>query len=658
VRPVIFLAADGLVALNAVCALSLLRLRGGLDAILGFAILALAQVFISLLIAGAFLGSLHSTTVVAVTAVCSVLLLGIRVILRGFSLGLPVVGSTRGALARVFSFVRMEARQSPWSFCLVALAVATYAWRAIVAFALPPYAFDALWYHLTTVAGWIQAGKITPSHLSGLSALYPANAELYFTWPSVFLHDDTLTKFVQFGFALIGGLAVAGIACMMGASKRGGAAACSLFLLMPLIISQANTNYNDVAAASAFLVALYFVLRFLSGQPFTQSREKHQKEERLYRPVARSADLLLGGIAAGITLGTKQVSILYVTVLGVLLLTHLVLAVARKRIPTSSAVRCLLMFIVPAFMFGSYWYLHNWLQYGDPIYPLGLRVLGVSIFRGMSFSDLLTPAPGGGPLWREMARSWYGELVGWPKGWTYSYDGRYGGFGPPEAFLGVPLALVLVIAMFRRNMAFLVNFILVVAVILLLQPYKWWTRFTIVPIGVVSILAIVYVVEKSPALVSRLLQVASLILVCIGVWYSNYHIETGLGPAVTASEVVRLASDPPTIGYLDPEFSWVDRLGPHQAIAVDTGSPGPANAPRFLFFYPLFGSGFEHRVIPLSGKTSTAVVHLLRKENTRYAFVSRGGFYDSLLKNDRGCFENIEQDQNSRLYVLRGSCLP
>ncbi len=175
---------------------------------------------------------------------------------------------------------------------------------------MPPYGYDALNYHLPTVVTWIQGQRIVATPLNECCAHYPAGGELLFAWSVIFLQDVAWADSVQIGFAVAGAVAVGGIARTAGFTPAGGLAASSLFLLTPVVLAQANTAYVDVIFASAFLIAVHFVHRCMSGAP--------------------TASLLFpAGLATAICLGSKPNGVL-ATVILILSVCLLLLAQRRK----------------------------------------------------------------------------------------------------------------------------------------------------------------------------------------------------------------------------------------------------------------------------------------------------------------------------------------
>jgi hypothetical protein len=177
--PLLFLGASAFVCTSATLGVSLLRLRSWIELVLAWWVVACTVVVVTVLMAGAALDHLSAGLVLALNAAV-VGLMGLAWLALGgrrrpFLFASPV---RAGVLVPAL-------RRDPWALVLVAVAFAEVLWRLTIAYLMPPYAADALWYHLTTVAGWLQAGRIGPSQLSIWSTVYPYNGELLFTWPAL-----------------------------------------------------------------------------------------------------------------------------------------------------------------------------------------------------------------------------------------------------------------------------------------------------------------------------------------------------------------------------------------------------------------------------------------------------------------------------------------
>ncbi len=153
-------------------------------------------------------------------------------------------------------------RRRPWAAGLVLLAGLALGWQLVVALVLPPYAYDALTYHLTTVATWVQHGDVAPSPLSLCCAYYPATPELLIAFPVPLQGSDVLVNTVQVPFVLLGAVATAGLARTAGSRRSAAAAAGALFAVTPTVLTQAPTDYVDVLQTALVLAALHSVTRF------------------------------------------------------------------------------------------------------------------------------------------------------------------------------------------------------------------------------------------------------------------------------------------------------------------------------------------------------------------------------------------------------------
>jgi hypothetical protein len=125
---------------------TVLPLRGAVDRLLAAGVIATSQIAGSMLIAGALVGALRPGAVLLVNAAVALaaftLTWGRR---RDFDLALPSPSAAWGAI-----------RAHLWASSLVFLAAVVLAWRLLVSYVYPSSGWDALAYHLTAVAGWLQ----------------------------------------------------------------------------------------------------------------------------------------------------------------------------------------------------------------------------------------------------------------------------------------------------------------------------------------------------------------------------------------------------------------------------------------------------------------------------------------------------------------------
>lgn len=560
----LLLLACTVLAVAAGLTTALLQPDSGLDAAITFGVVAAAGVAALVLVAGTT-GMLTAQVVLALTA--------------GWALGAGVLAA-RAGLPRLplRQLQRTVIRHHPWETAVVILAVLALGWQLLVALVLPPFAFDAITYHLTIVATWVQAENVDPTPLSLCCAYYPATSELLFTWPALFLGTDSLVDTVQIGFAALGALAVGGIARSAGLPARGAAAAAGLFAVTPIVLVQAPTNFADVTVAACALAALHALVRFAkTGAP---------------------PRLLVAGLATGLVLGIKGIGIVWGAVLMVGAIALAVRAWRTGTISRRAAGIAATTFLIASLTLGSYWYVRNWVETGNPAYPFRVEVADAVVFDGpLRVDDVLTEPDVGAddPRPATVVRSWATDLDFWNQG-SYDYQQRSGGLGPLWVWLGLPLLIWLAVVLVRRRNPALVA-LAAVALVLLIQPYAWWSRFTIPLAGVGAIAVSAATLWAPRAWMRRLVRAAALALAVCGVALASFAVDPAArAPQMTALDVLKLAGKPSqerTVGRLFfPEYRFLERVPDDAVVVVDL------RAVPVRFVYPLFGPSFERRVLP------------------------------------------------------------
>ncbi|KPJ62276.1 MAG: hypothetical protein AMS15_04395 [Planctomycetes bacterium DG_23] len=258
-------------------------------------------------------------------------------------------------------------------FIIALIGVLAYLGLVISLF-LPPLSWGPLNYHLAFPAEWLISGRIeiVPFSFGDHTDTYaPSNVELWYLWLLVPLKSDLLAKVGQFPIYLLGALGVYGICRELGMKRQAGTLGALLFLLTPDIFRQGFTAEVDVAVACFFLLVVYFLLLSLRKEGISH--------------------LFLAGLAMGLFLGSKYLSGAYALILTPLFVYALVekgRASLKKR-PEGSAsgglgqsARGALLFILGAFVSGSYWYLRNLILTGSAFYPVSVKVFGITLMPG------------------------------------------------------------------------------------------------------------------------------------------------------------------------------------------------------------------------------------------------------------------------------------
>ncbi len=133
----------------------------------------------------------------------------------------------------------------------------------------------------------------------------------------------------------------------------------------PLLLFSFEPNVDTIFVAG-YLTAAYFFLR-------------------AWRDTGTVADHLLGGLAAGLALGTKAVGVVFVPpLIGVALLALWL----RPRAHRAKVLRTLVTLAAPL-LSGGFWYARNALLTGNPLYPLEIQMFGRSIVPGWYLSEAM-----------------------------------------------------------------------------------------------------------------------------------------------------------------------------------------------------------------------------------------------------------------------------
>ena len=474
-------------------------------------------------------------------------------------------------------------RQRPWATALLALAGSALAWQVVVGLVLPPYAFDALTYHLTTVFSWVQRGDIAPTSLSLCCAYYPATPELIIALPVLLLGDISLVGIVQVPFVILGAVATAGMARSMGLSRSAALAAGALFAMTPAVLTQASTQYVDVMLAALVMAALHELIRYAA----TGAAER----------------LVLAGVSTGLVLGFKGVGFIWAFVLFAAAIAAVGIVVRNGRSGATAALKALAAAAGLGGALGGWWYIRNGVMTGNPIYPFVVRISDRILFPGsVDLGKTLTlPVAGADAPWPfAILLSWAADLDFWHQG-SYDYQQRLGGLGPVWAWLGIPALTVMTVILFRRRHLGVLP-IAAAAIVLLVQPYAWWARFTL-PLAALGAIAVAFAATTAPWRWARtVLQASALALASAGAIQSSYVVDAeGRAADLPASEVVALIGQPAKARSLwrlfHAEYAFLEFVPENATIRVDL------HARPVRFVSPLFGPRLTRRVVPTQGSS-------------------------------------------------------
>jgi hypothetical protein len=328
---------------------------------------------------------------------------------------------------------------------------------AAVAIALPIAAYDALSYRIPTVAAWLDDGRVAwVTSDDPVRNGYPLGQEAVSAVVAAATGSLRFAAATSFLYVAAGALAIAFAAEACGVRRSVANAAGALFLLVPVVILNAPSGYVDAAfgAATVALVCLAAVL--------------HRSPKRDVWLAAAT------GMAAAHVLALKGNGVVFVAVTAVMLLVS---SSPRRSSNLAVALACALP--------GAFWALRNVVHTGNPLFPVDVRFAGHTLFHGVgSVAQILDEANNTPPAFRtlggigRMIRTWFES-----NGPATDFDDRFAGLGLAWPTLALPALLGFgwhAVRGGRRREVGVVAFAAALTfAFLVLQPMKWWPRYTV-----------------------------------------------------------------------------------------------------------------------------------------------------------------------------------
>lgn len=229
--------------------------------------------------------------------------------------------------------------------------------------AAPPTDWDALTYHLYLPARWLQAAQLlhVPTVFGDPAAAFaPQNGALLFTWWMALLGGDAPTNVVNALPAVILALAVRGLATRCGMTPENATfAGVAVFWVGPMrsAIFEARVDAPMLAFWGA---SLFFIACALDTR--------------------RPPPWLAAGLATGLAAGSKVVGLALVGPQALLLAVLLLF----RREPRACAG-----FVAACVAGGGWWFIVNLVEFGNPLFPLDLRLGGFALLSGAIPFDAL-----------------------------------------------------------------------------------------------------------------------------------------------------------------------------------------------------------------------------------------------------------------------------
>lgn len=285
----------------------------------------------------------------------------------------------------------------------------------ILAYILPDSENDGLWYHNPPLHFWALKGRI-----HWITADYEPfwNDLINYSWNGyakeveaigfLFLRAVPVSRFLN-GINLviipIGCLGIATLARFLGARRTPAILAGILFLFIPNIICHAVNLYIGASVASLY-IALFAVTAFT-----IRALETGRKTGKILPALGCALGLAASGKGTAVVLFPLLTFIFGVFWYRVYLRTE-----EKSPVLKHGVLFLVVMFLI-AFLVGGYWYLRNYVHTGTPLYPIGFRIGGKTIFPGVEipfqFPPPDTPLNKGWPQALRILYSWLDNPEKW-----------------------------------------------------------------------------------------------------------------------------------------------------------------------------------------------------------------------------------------------------
>ncbi len=611
---------------------------------LAVCVLALSQIILTEMLLGVVFQNLYAGPLFVLNLTVSSGLLVISILLSGKPGFTAVVTLPEGVLNEIkdgaTSFARLIIgdRMLLSVFLLFIVSICAI---VFLGYLFPSYTWDALWYHLPIVGNIMQSGAIQEvavnSFIDQFINIFPKNMELFFLWNIIYLQDSVITDLSQLPFAIAGVMAIYSIAVKMNIGKKNAAYSALLFFFTPVIILQSATNYVDVAITGLFLTAVNFLIDSEESE-----HAVNKKGEGEYRE--KNLPLIIAGLTAGILLGSKGSGPLFIIILSLFFVIKELRRHYIRQDDFFSEIPSLLkrisklylfFFLIPVLLLGGYWYIKNWVIYGNPVYPMEISIFDMTILKGL-FKGLIEPAP-------EIIKrlSWFTRpLYVWSENIShYLYDSRFGGLGPIWFILFLPSIVFSVVYAIIRKRFNLLGVTMIIIITFLLYPRNWTPRYVIFITGLGALsfgVALEYFDRRA-----YVLKITALLL-------AGYTLVTANSPVVNAEQIkkfIHLPAKERTIGWHAPNnidiysrqeygyWIWINRNILRDDNLAYTFEP--------LFHAPLWNNGFSNRISFIKSDTYKGWLKGLKDSNATHILVRQKSMEDKWIEKERKAFSAV-----------------
>jgi len=320
-------------------------------------------------------------------------------------------------------------REEITAFIFLTVIVGLFLLSAILQAAAPPYVRDSLVYHLLCPKEYLKAGRLV--HIEGnIFSAFPKGHEVLITLLLAIAGDRAAQ-----GLSILQQVAaISGLYSLTRLIvKPWPAALCTLgYATVPPVIYFTGCGYVEPALLMTFgssLLALAFFITFHKRSPMSEG-------------ISFKAILFIGFLA-GWMVALKYSGLVYLGLIG------LILFWTQRRAPIKKALSNIGVFVLAA-MPGLCWMVWNWMDFGNPVYPMAYFLFGG---RGWDSS-------------RALSMSLYFDTYGMGRNlldylllpWRLAFSGRFDsvlfdGVLGPTLLIFTFLAVISLVPFIRRRLA-------------------------------------------------------------------------------------------------------------------------------------------------------------------------------------------------------------
>jgi hypothetical protein len=228
-----------------------------------------------------------------------------------------------------------------------------FATLALFNFLKPPTQWDFLWSNLREVAGWLQSSSLLEFHNTPLAS-YHANGFLYTLWFMLPFHSDLCINLQNIPLLFLISVSIYYLLKIFKLPSLISISASLVLLSFPLLFTEIWKQRVEFLLCLFMLISIVYFLGYLNNQ------------NRIF--------LIISYIFLGLFVGTKTYALWYGLVIYFCYFFCL-LKFRKIRIEwLYGSIVCLLLALM--------WPFRNYLIWGNPIYPMDVRLFNHTLFSG------------------------------------------------------------------------------------------------------------------------------------------------------------------------------------------------------------------------------------------------------------------------------------